>query len=241
MKKTTSIAAFVFATIVLFSSTAVSASTAPSTSSAFKGPRLANAADSLAYAFGTVYGMDMHRNDSTFNTTIYAAAFKDAFLGKNKMTVDEADAFLREWFHVRLPARKMVEAEENLPKAEAFLKITEKKHSVLKTESGLLYEIINQGDMSIRATDDSDTVMVNYRGTLADGTEFDSSDGISFALNRVIKGWTEGMKLIGKGGKIRLYLHPSLGYGAQGQGSIPGNAVMVFEVELLDVSPSVEE
>jgi FKBP-type peptidyl-prolyl cis-trans isomerase len=236
MKKTLLIAAAVLAASSFAATVSASpanvVSAAPAASLAAKSPKLANAADSLSYAFGTLYGEDIRNSGFNVDAAVFAAAMEDAFRQKSAMTPEEAQAFLHEYFSVRLPA-------ENLRKAEAFLKITEKKHNVFKTDSGLLYEIINQGDMSVRAIDNEDTVTVNYTGTLADGSEFDSNDDVSFKLSGVIAGWTEGMKLIGKGGKIRLYLHPSLGYGERGHsGTIPANAALVFDVELLDVNPA---
>ncbi|MEG2758929.1 MAG: FKBP-type peptidyl-prolyl cis-trans isomerase, partial [Rikenellaceae bacterium] len=105
-----------------------------------------------------------------------------------------------------------------------------------KTESGLLYEIVETGDMAIVPTSSTDTVTVNYKGTLSDGEEFDSSyergEPAIFPLDGVIPGWTEGIKLIGKGGKIKLYIPSDLAYG--NQGPLAGEA-LVFDVELLDV------
>ena len=229
MKKSIFIAiAIVFAAAC---ATTLSATPAP------KGPRLSNVADSLSYAIGVDFGVNVKQFlQDKVSVDAIAAAIKDVLNERQAMTVEEARAFLTEYFSVRMPA-------ENLRKAEAFLKVTAKKKTVQKTDSGLLYEIVRPGDMSVRATEDSDTVEVNYVGTLADGTEFDSNNGISFRLNQVISGWTEGMKLIGRGGKIRLYIHPEHGYGERGSGTgtIPPNAALVFEVELLDVNPPSSE
>jgi FKBP-type peptidyl-prolyl cis-trans isomerase len=85
----------------------------------------------------------------------------------------------------------------------------------------------------------TDTVVVNYRGTLIDGTEFDNSyqrgEPISFALNRVIPGWTEGLQLMPVGSKYKFYIPYQLGYGVNGTGPIPGGATLIFEVELLNI------
>lgn len=91
-----------------------------------------------------------------------------------------------------------------------------------------------------KATKDNDEVMVNYKGTLKDGKVFDENDSTKFALNRVIKGWSEGMKLVGKGGKIKLYVPSDLGYGVQGNpyGGIAPNEALVFDVEVIDVIPA---
>ncbi len=106
------------------------------------------------------------------------------------------------------------------------------------TESGLKYRVLRKGDGA--APKAANTVKVNYHGWLNDGTVFDSSykrnEAISFPLNRVIKGWTEGMQLVGAGGMIELEIPPELGYGARGAGGvIPPNATLHFLVELLEV------
>ena len=189
------------------------------------------AKDSLAYAMGVDYGSHAKRMDSTLNASIIYAAISDVLANKPQMTQEDAFAFLNEWFSVRLPA-------ENLAKGIEWLEEVKAKNPNIKvTESGLMYEIIDEGDASVKATDDADQVMVNYRGTLQNGTEFDANDSISFALNRVIKGWTEGMKLVGKGGTVHLWIPAELGYGTRGSGAIPPNSPLKFEVDLLDVIP----
>ncbi|QDU62620.1 putative FKBP-type peptidyl-prolyl cis-trans isomerase [Planctomycetes bacterium Pan216] len=107
-----------------------------------------------------------------------------------------------------------------------------------ETESGLKYRLLKESDGKKPTAEDS--VTVHYRGWLDDGTEFDSSykrnEPTSFPLNRVIKGWTEGLQLVGEGGKIELEIPPDLGYGARGApGAIPPNATLHFEVELIKV------
>ncbi len=125
-----------------------------------------------------------------------------------------------------------------IEKGKKFLDNFVAKEGGKKTASGLAYKIITPGaDPKPAATD---TVKVHYKGTLIDGKEFDSSykrnKPIEFPLNRVIKGWTEGMQLIGKGGKIKLVIPSELGYGATGAPpTIPGGATLVFEVELIDI------
>ena len=115
-----------------------------------------------------------------------------------------------------------------------------KKDGVKSTKDGLLYKIteVGKGD-AIKATD---TVKVHYTGKLPDGKVFDSSvergQPVEFKLNQVIKGWTEGLQLVKKGGKIELVIPPELAYGKQGAGdSIPPDATLYFEVEVLDVNP----
>lgn len=191
-----------------------------------------NEKDSLSYAIGIDYGTHAKRLDSTMNVAVIAAAIQDVINNKPQMTQEEAYDFLNDYFMVRLPAKNKAEAD-------AFLADVEKKNpNIKKSDSGLLYEILDEGDMNTRALNDADQVMVNYKGTLKDGTVFDQNDSIKFALNRVIKGWTEGMKLVGKGGQIILWVPAELGYGDRAQGQIPANAALKFEVDLLDVIPA---
>jgi FKBP-type peptidyl-prolyl cis-trans isomerase len=130
-------------------------------------------------------------------------------------------------------------AETELEKGEAFLKENAKKEGVKTTASGLQYKVLKEGDgKSPKATD---TVQVNYRGTLIDGKEFDSSykrgEPAEFPLNRVIPGWTEGVQLMKEGAKYQFTIPSKLAYGERGTpgGPIPGNATLVFEIELLKV------
>jgi FKBP-type peptidyl-prolyl cis-trans isomerase len=188
--------------------------------------------DSLSYAIGTDYGTHAKRLDSTMNVAVIAEAIRDVIANKSQMTQEEAYAFLNDYFMVRVPARNKAEAAAFLADVEA------KNPNVKKTESGLLYEILDEGDLNVKAVNDADQVKVNYKGTLPNGTVFDQNDSISFALNRVIKGWTEGMKLVGKGGQIVLWVPAELGYGERAQGQIPANSALKFEVDLLDVIPA---
>lgn len=135
-------------------------------------------------------------------------------------------------------------ATENLAAATTFLEGTATKAGVTVTESGLQYEVLEDGGQG--ATPNPwDTVRVHYKGTLPDGTQFDSSydrgEPTEFPLNRVISGWTEGVALMNVGDKYKFYIPPALGYGEQGTpgGPIGPNAALVFEVELLNIEPGV--
>ncbi len=198
---------------------------------------LKNEQDSLAYAVGLDLGNYLKNLDSTINVNVISSAIKDVIAGKQKMEQEQAYNFLREYFMVRKPAKEKAAADAFLAKVEKDNK------NIQKTESGLLYEIITPGDESAKASSDEDTVRVMYSGSLKDGKVFDSSydrgDTAEFALNRVIAGWSEGMKLVGKGGKIKLWVPSELGYGPQGAGQMIGpNQALVFEVEVVDVIPA---
>ncbi|SGY95564.1 Peptidyl-prolyl cis-trans isomerase [Moritella viscosa] len=132
-----------------------------------------------------------------------------------------------------------IESEKAEADAENFFAENGKKEGITTTESGLQYEVLTAGTGK-QATPD-DTVTVHYTGSLLNGNVFDSSvergEPATFALNRVIPGWTEGVALMNVGSKYKLYIPSELGYGAQGAGAdIPPNSTLVFEVELLEIA-----
>ena len=108
-----------------------------------------------------------------------------------------------------------------------------------QTESGLAYQIIEPGNDK-KAVSDQDTVWVDYKGCLIDGTVFDQNDNINFTLNRVITGWAEGLKLVGEGGKVKLVIPGNLAYGEYGNRNIEPNSTLVFDVTLNKVGTYVE-
>jgi FKBP-type peptidyl-prolyl cis-trans isomerase len=133
--------------------------------------------------------------------------------------------------------RAVEESLNNLEEGKAFLEENGKREEVVSLESGLQYEVISMGD-GPKPTDTS-TVSVFYEGTLIDGTIFDSSyetgDTISFPLNGVIPGWTEGLQLMPVGSTYKFYIPADLAYGARPTGPIPANSTLIFKVELIDV------
>jgi FKBP-type peptidyl-prolyl cis-trans isomerase len=120
-----------------------------------------------------------------------------------------------------------------------FTKLSDDK-SVVTLPDGLRYSVINPGAGDPPRP--ADTVKVNYTGTLITGSVFDSSERagkpVEFALNKVIPGWTEGLQKIGKGGRIKLYVPPQLAYGDSGRPGIPPGSVLIFEIDLLDITPA---
>lgn len=141
-----------------------------------------------------------------------------------------------------LNARAMAAAEEAVAKskaaAESFWKDIKANDKITKCESGLAYEILQAGEATLPTAES--TVVVKYTGKLVDGTVFDSTEKhggqpATFPLNGVIKGFSEGLQKVGKGGKIRLYIPSELGYGAQAVGSIPPGSTLIFDVEMVDV------
>ncbi|WP_440054784.1 FKBP-type peptidyl-prolyl cis-trans isomerase [Pseudoalteromonas sp. T1lg65] len=166
--------------------------------------------------------------------------FKDALAGNAQL--DEAkirevltalDTSVREKQAVKLEE----DAKKNKAEGEKHLAENAKKEGVTVTESGLQYEVLTQGDGAKPTA--TDKVSVHYKGTLLDGTEFDSSysrnEPASFYLNQVISGWTEGVQLMNVGSKYKFTIPSELAYGERNIGSIPANSTLVFEVELLDI------
>ena len=131
------------------------------------------------------------------------------------------------------------EGKNNMEKGQVFLEENSKKTDVKTTSSGLQYKVLKEGTGETPLS--TDNVEVHYRGTLIDGTEFDSSykrnKTITFPLNGVIAGWTEGLQLMKEGAKYEFYIPSELAYGSSGTGPIPPNSVLIFEVELIKVNP----
>ena len=140
--------------------------------------------------------------------------------------------------------RMKLVGEANLAKAEKFFAENGSKEGVQATESGLQYRIEREGGQ--KAASEKDTVEVNYEGTTLDGEVFDSSyergEAVTFPLNRVIPGWTEGMQLVGQGGEITLWIPANLAYGERAQGDKIGpNEALKFKVEVIKVHPFIEK
>ncbi len=130
-------------------------------------------------------------------------------------------------------------AQENIRLGAEFLAKNKTKEGVITTDSGLQYQVLNQGKGTVHPKA-SDTVTVHYHGTLINGTVFDSSvergEPIAFPLNRVIKGWTEGVQLMVEGDKYRFFIPSDLAYGNRSTGPITGGSVLIFDVELLKIN-----
>lgn len=146
-------------------------------------------------------------------------------------------------FNSYLENRRQEKLLANKEAGEKFLAKNAKKAGVVVTESGLQYLVVEPGSELVPASD-KDTVWVRYKGTLLDGTVFDEvkpeADSVRFTLDRVVKGWTEGMKYVGEGGKIKLFVPSELAYGERGPQTIGPNQTLIFDIELCKVAPFVE-
>ncbi|MDF7679802.1 FKBP-type peptidyl-prolyl cis-trans isomerase [Enterobacteriaceae bacterium ESL0689] len=171
---------------------------------------------------------------------------QDAFAGNSKLNDQETEQALQS-FETRIKtaaqAKMDKEAAENETKGKDYRDAFAKEKGVKKSASGLLYKVETQGTGPEPKS--SDTVVVNYKGMLIDGKEFDNSytrgEPLSFRLDGVIPGWSEGLKNIRKGGKIHLVVPPELAYGKTGVPGIPANSTLVFDVELLDIKPEAKD
>ena len=191
--------------------------------------------DEVSYAFGNDIGSNLRASKIPIQTVWIVKGFDEGYNELSDIEDEDIQNFLQNYFMVVAPQKALERSNE-------WLKKMERKSGVKKTDSGLLYKIVKQGDMSRSASNDRDEVEVNYEGKTQDGHVFDSSyergEPVSFALNRVIRGWTEGMKLVGPGGEIILYIPAELAYGPRGAGrDIGPNEALEFKVELLDVRP----
>lgn len=160
-------------------------------------------------------------------------AFNDENLLIPGEEINEAFGVLQK----RIEEKQAIEAKEKSVEGETYLAENAKKDGVQITDSGLQYEVINTGEGGKPVA--TSTVSTHYRGTLIDGTEFDSSysrgEPAQFPVNGVIPGWTEALQLMTVGSKWKLYIPYNLAYGDQAAGAIPPYSALVFEIELLDI------
>lgn len=195
--------------------------------------------EKVSFLLGYNTGRDMKELDSELDLEVFYKAMKDGFAGKENALTDEQIKELATAYEKRKSeeAKKKFDeaAAKNKTDGEKFLAENAKKEGVQTTASGLQYKVITEGTgKQPKATD---TVVVHYEGKLLDGKVFDSSyeRGMpaQFPLNKVIKGWTEGLQLMKEGAKYELYVPAELAYGAEGNQNIEPNSTLIFTVELL--------
>lgn len=195
-----------------------------------------------SYAMGMNFGTGLHRQGITLDPALVARGMRDAMSGgKTALTEDEARAALtqlRTDVNQRMQAKAQEEGAVNRKEGDAFLAANKGKEGVIALPDGLQYKVLTQGNGPKPTA--SDTVTVNYRGTLINGTEFDSSykrgQPASFPVGGVIKGWTEALQLMPVGSKWQLFIPPDLAYGDRAPGGeIKAGDTLIFEVELLSI------
>jgi FKBP-type peptidyl-prolyl cis-trans isomerase len=206
--------------------------------SAVQQPALKTLSDSASYAIGvSVASFYKQQGITKLNPTLVSRAINDILGGKKTLLDDQTCNTVVTKLMNQVQETK---SKPTIESGKAFLEKNKTRPEVKTTASGLQYEIITEGTgIKPLATD---SVTVNYKGTLIDGTEFDNSytrgEPITFPLNRVIAGWTEGLQLMTVGSKYKFYIPYTLAYGSNDQGPIPGGSTLIFEVELLDVKKS---
>lgn len=199
--------------------------------------------DKTFYAMGFMLGSNLQRLNLSDHelAALYKGVVASAKNEKAEVEMEIYQPKIQAMFKTRMETFSKKQKADGDQYIEDYLK---KNPNAKKTESGLVYEILKEGEGA--SPKETDTVEVHYHGTLTNGEVFDSSvdrgKTISFPLNRVIKGWTEGLQLVKTGGKIRLVIPSELGYGDAGAPpKIPGGSTLVFEVELFKVNPEVEK
>lgn len=212
--------------------------------------------DSASYAIGVDIGRNLKRQDVELDLNVLLAGMKDATASplpgqatdankasnKIQLTDEQMQAVLQSFqadLMQKMQAKRAKESDENTAQGKKFLEENAKKEGVKTTASGLQYKVIT-ANAGGKTPADTSVVRVHYKGTLINGTEFDSSykrgQPTEFPVNGVIKGWTEALKLMKTGEKFQLFIPSDLAYGAQGAPpSITPNATLIFEVELLDI------
>ena len=204
--------------------------------------------DKASYAIGLNIGRSMHKDSVDVDPSILLRGMKDGLAGgKTLLTDDEAKAAmvaLQADLREKHEAKVALEAETNKKEGETFLAENKTKEGVVTLPSGLQYKVLVEGTGPKPTA--ADTVVCNYKGTLLDNTEFDSSykrgQPAKFPVTGIIKGWTEALQLMPVGSKWQLFIPPDLAYGARGGagGGIGPNATLVFEVELMSIQPKAE-
>ncbi len=210
---------------------------------------LASQREKISYTLGVASGKNLKGQSIDIDPDIMARGLKDSLSGAKPLLTDQEMHEAMTAFRKEIDDRKMeaakdravrelrAMAEKNRKEGEAFLTENRKREGVTTLPSGLQYRKLREG--TGRTPKPTDAVVVHYRGTLVNGTEFDSSykrnEPATVPVDSVIKGWQEGLSLMQEGAKWQLYIPSELAYGENGTRSVEPNSTLVFEVELLSV------
>lgn len=214
--------------------------------------KLDTVAQQQAYGIGASVGNFLNKDLADkkeigieLDQALLMRGFEDALAGNAKIDeekIREVLTALDESVRTKQEEKAKVESEKSKVEGEKYLADNAKKEGVMVTESGLQYEVMSEGEGAKPVA--TDVVKVHYKGTLLDGTEFDSSysrnEPTTFPLNRVIPGWTEGLQLMTVGSKYKFTIPSDLAYGDRDLGKIPANSTLIFEVELLEIQNDAE-
>lgn len=205
-------------------------------------PKLETTLEKASYAIGYNIGNDLKRQGLDLDPKIIAVGIASAMEGTESALTEEQVGEVFAALRQEMQKKEAAKATTNLEAGKKFLEANKKKDGVKVTKSGLQYLVIKEGDGAVPKK--TSTVSTHYRGTLIDGSVFDSSyqgeapeatdEPVSFGVTQVIKGWTEALQLMKVGSHYRLFIPSELAYGEQGPGKIGPNSTLIFEIHLLN-------
>jgi FKBP-type peptidyl-prolyl cis-trans isomerase FklB len=199
---------------------------------------LKNQKDKMSYIIGMDLGNNLKKQSIDVEPNILAKGVKDALAGGKPLLSEQEIRETMTTFQNEMKVKQEVVAKKNKEQGNSFLAENKKKEGVKTLQSGLQYKVIKAGIGKKPKLNDN--VMTHYRGTLIDGTEFDSSykrgQPATFQVSGVIPGWTEALQLMEEGAKWQLFIPSNLAYGERGAGGVIGpNATLIFEIELISI------
>jgi len=205
--------------------------------------KLENETQKVSYAIGVQTGQGIKAGGIEIDLETFVQGIKDVLADREPVLSPTEMRQVMMDLQQRMMAKMQEQIEKNLADGKAFLEENKKKPGVKVLPSGLQYKVLKEG--TGRSPNETDTIKAHYRGTLLDGTEFDSSyergQPLERPVNRLVPGWTEALQLMKEGSKWELYIPANLGYGQRGAPPrIPPNSTLIFEMELLEVIKKVE-